>query len=102
KALAEHLRDRRDWRGLADLQAAEAERAEGPERLARLQELAETCEQQLGDVERANAAWKRLAELDPERPAAREALRRLGARSKMWESLISVLQKEAAVAGDAR
>lgn len=102
KALADHLRDRRDWRGLADLQAAEAERAEGAERLTRLQELAETCEQQLGDVERANAAWKRLAELDPERPAAREALRRLGARSKMWESLIAVLHKEAAAAGDAR
>ena len=98
RRLVEHLRERRDWRGLADLLAREAERATGPDKLRRLEELAETCEQRLGDVERATAAWQALAELDPARGAAREALRRLGARARMWESLIGVLEKEAAAA----
>jgi tetratricopeptide (TPR) repeat protein len=102
RRLSDHLRDRRDWRGYVELLEARVARSPEGERLARLEELAEACEQRLGDVERAAGVWRKVAELDPVRASAREALRRIGARSKMWESLITVLEREAAAAGDAR
>jgi tetratricopeptide (TPR) repeat protein len=100
---AEHFREKRDWRGLADLadfavEAAKAAGAPQAEVVRRLEELAQTSELRLGDVERATQAWRRVAQLEPDNAKAREAIRRLESRAKMWESLIAVLEKEAAAA----
>lgn len=100
---AEHFREKRDWRGLTELSefAADTAAATGAPReelVKRLEDLAQTAELRLGDVERALGAWRRVLELDPESAKAREALRRLESRAKMWESLIAVLEKEAQAA----
>ncbi|MBI4512440.1 MAG: tetratricopeptide repeat protein [Deltaproteobacteria bacterium] len=100
---AAHFREKRDWRGLSELaqfSAVAAEEAELPaaEVARRYEELAEVNEQRLGDVEQALLAWQKVAELSPGYRKATEAIRRLGARARMWESLIGVLEKEAAAA----
>ena len=97
---ADHFRDKRDWRGLADLSefavnAARDAGAPATEIIRRLEELAQVAEMRLGDVERAIAAWRRIEELDPAHNRARESVRRLLAKAKMWESLVKVLEKEA-------
>ena len=97
---ADHFRDKRDWRGLADLSefAVDAARDAGApasEIIRRLEELAQVSELRLGDVERAIGAWRRVEELDSGHARARESVRRLLAKAKMWESLVRVLEKEA-------
>lgn len=97
---AEHFRERRDWRGLADLyefalDTARESGAANQELVRRLEEIAQIAELRLGDAARAMEAWKRIAELEPNSHKAREALRRLGSRAKMWEQLVGVLEKEA-------
>ncbi|HUS67692.1 MAG TPA: hypothetical protein VMZ28_24320 [Kofleriaceae bacterium] len=96
----DHFRERRDWRGLADLNefALENIREAGgtvPELVRRLEELAHLAELRLGDMERAIATWRRVEELDPENPRAHESLRRLLSRAKMWEQLVGMLEQEA-------
>jgi len=98
---ADHFRERRDWRGLADLLEFAFDNARdagaSPSNLVRqLEELAQIAELRLGDVDRAIATWNRIAELEPENPKSREALRRLMSRAKMWASLVGVLEQEAA------
>ena len=97
---ADHFREKRDWRGLADLAefAADAAREAGmplDEQVRRLEEFAKVCELRLGDVERSIAAWRRIESMNPEHARAKEAIRSLLARSRMWESMIGVLEKEA-------
>lgn len=99
----DHFRERRDWRGLADLTefAIESAREGGaaPGDIVRqLEELAQLAELRLGDVDRAVNTWRRIEQIEPDNPRAREALRRLASRSKMWESLVGVLEQEAASA----
>ncbi|MCA9680025.1 MAG: hypothetical protein KC464_33650, partial [Myxococcales bacterium] len=96
----EHFRERRDWRGLADLLefALDTAREGGapvPEQVRRLEEIAQIAELRLHDAARAIDAWSRIDELEPGSPKAREALRRLGSRAKMWEQLVTVLEAEA-------
>jgi tetratricopeptide (TPR) repeat protein len=99
----EHFRERRDFRGLCDLyefsldNAREAGAATG-ELVRRLEEIAQICELRLGDVPRALDAWRRIEELEPGGPKAREAIRRLSGRAKQWEQLVAVLEGEAAAA----
>jgi tetratricopeptide (TPR) repeat protein len=100
---AEHFRERRDWRGLADLiefsfESAEAAGAPVDELAQILEELAQVCESRLGDVERAVATWERHAALQPQSGRAREALRQLTSRTRMWQSLVGVLEQEAQAA----
>ncbi len=100
---ADHFREKRDWRGLADLaefavEAAREAQLPAEELARRLEELAQVSELRLGDVERAISAWRRLEELDPQNTKAKEAIRRLLSRTKMWESLVAVLEKEATAA----
>ena len=100
---AEHFRERRDWRGLADLyefalDTARDAGASTSELVRRLEEIAQIAELRLGDAGRAIEAWQRIAELEPQSHKAREALRRLGSRAKMWEQLVGVLEKEAEAA----
>jgi tetratricopeptide (TPR) repeat protein len=99
----DHFRERRDWRGLADLteftidSAREAGAPPG-EIVRQLEELAQLAELRLGDVDRAVTAWRRVQEIEPDHAKAREALRRLASRAKMWESLVGVLEQEAQAA----
>ena len=99
----EHFRERRDFRGLADLYEFSLENAKDAgattaELIRRLEEIAQICELRLGDVPRALDTWRRIEELEPGSPKAREAVRRLSARAKMWEQLVAVLDGEARAA----
>ena len=99
----EHFRERRDFRGLADLYEFSLENARDAgappaELVRRLEEIAQICELRLGDVPRALDAWRRIEEIEPGSPKAREAVRRLSARAKMWEQLVAVLDGEAQAA----
>ncbi|HEY5945057.1 MAG TPA: tetratricopeptide repeat protein, partial [Kofleriaceae bacterium] len=101
----DHFRERRDWRGLIDLFefALDNVREAGAppdEQVRRLEEIAQLAELRLGDIPRAIEAWQRIAELEPGSPKVAEALRRLGARSKMWEQLVQSLEHEVASAMD--
>ncbi|MBT8493618.1 MAG: tetratricopeptide repeat protein [Deltaproteobacteria bacterium] len=97
---ADHFRERRDWRGLADLGEFALEKlteagAPSKEVVRRLEELALLYEQRLGDIARAIGAWKRIQEIDAKSAKATEAIRRLSSREKTWQSLIGVLEQEA-------
>jgi tetratricopeptide (TPR) repeat protein len=101
----DHFRERRDWRGLIDLMefALDNVREAGAgddELIRRLEEIAQLAELRLGDIPRAIEAWQRIAELEPHSPKVAEALRRLGARSRMWEQLVASLEHEVATASD--
>jgi tetratricopeptide (TPR) repeat protein len=101
----DHFRERRDWRGLIDLYefALDNVREAGAppdEQVRRLEEIAQLAELRMGDIPRAIEAWQRIAELEPGSPKVAEALRRLGARSKMWEQLVQSLEHEVASAMD--
>ena len=101
----DHFRERRDWRGLIDLyefaldNAREAG-APNEDIVHRLEEIAQLAELRLGDIPRAIEAWQRISEMEPSSPKVAEALRRLTARGKMWEQLVSSLESELAQAGD--
>ena len=99
----DHFRERRDWRGLIDLMefALDNVREAGAgedDLVRRLEEIAQLAELRLGDIPRAIDAWQRIAELEPGSPKVAEALRRLGARAKMWEQLVVSLEHEVAAA----
>ena len=78
-AYAEHFREKGDWAALADLLEFSFERARlagigAEELLPRLEEIATVSEKQLGDPERAIAAWQRAEEIAPTlQPGARGA-----------------------------
>lgn len=99
----DHFRERRDWRGLLDLlefalDNARAAQATDEELVQRLEEIAQIAELRLGDIPRAIDAWQRIAELSPSSAKVSEALRRLTARAKMWEQLVSTMEAEVASA----
>jgi len=101
----DHFRERRDWRGLIDLYefALDNAREAGmpPDELVRrLEEIAQLAELRLGDIDRSLEAWNRIAELEPDSPKVAEAMRRLVARSKMWQQLVASLEHELATAND--
>ncbi len=101
----DHFRERRDWRGLIDLYEFALDNvreagATADELIRRLEEIAQLAELRMGDIPRAIEAWQRIAELEPGSPKVAEALRRLGARSKMWEQLVQSLEQEVASARD--
>ncbi len=101
----DHFRERRDWRGLIDLLEFALDNvreagADADELVRRLEEIAQLAELRMGDIPRAIDAWQRIAELEPGSPKVAEALRRLTARSKMWDQLVQSLETEVASAGD--
>ncbi len=101
----DHFRERRDWRGLIELYefALDNAREAGmpPDELVRrLEEIAQLAELRLGDIDRSLEAWNRIAELEPDSPKVAEAMRRLTARSKMWQQLVASLEHELATAND--
>ncbi len=100
-AYAEHFREKGDWAALADLLEFSYERARiagaPPEDLLpRLEEIAAVTEKQLGDPERALAAWQRAEEIAPTYARARESQRRILLKSKSWDRLAALLEREAA------
>jgi tetratricopeptide (TPR) repeat protein len=100
---ADHFRERRDWRGLADLLDFAVDNArdagvETSELVRQLEEIAQIAEMRLGDIDRAMKTWQRIQELEPDSPKPAEAIRRLMSRAKMWESLVGVLEQEAQAA----
>ena len=102
----DHFRERRDWRGLADLIDFRVDNslrvgADPPQIVRQLEEVARIAELRLGDVDRAIASWRRVQELEPDNNKAAEALRRLMSRARMWTSLVGELRAEADQAGDA-
>lgn len=101
----DHFRERRDWRGLADLLefALESARDAGAtpaEQIQRLEEIAQLAELRLGDIPRAQSAWSRIAALEPGGTKAADAGRRLEARARMWDQLVTSLEAEASDALD--
>ena len=97
----DHFRERRDWRGLIELMefALDNVRTAGAsddDVIRRLEEIAQLAELRLGDIPRAIDAWQRIAQLEPGSPKVAEALRRLSARAKMWEQLVTSLEQEVA------
>lgn len=99
----DHFRERRDWRGLADLLDFASDNARdagaAPSELVRqLEEVAQIVELKLGDIDRAISTWQRIQDLEPESPKPKESIRRLMSRAKMWESLVGVLEQEAQAA----
>ncbi|MCW5806284.1 MAG: tetratricopeptide repeat protein, partial [Deltaproteobacteria bacterium] len=97
----DHFRERRDWRGLIDLCefALDNMREAGAppdEIVRRLEEIAQLAELRLGDIDRALDAWNRIAEYEPHSPKVTEAMRRLTARSNMWQQLVASLEHEVA------
>ena len=101
----DHFRERRDWRGLIELHEfaldnAREAGATASDLVRRLEEIAQLAELRLGDIPRAIDAWHRIAELEPESQKVADAMRRLTARSKMWEQLVASLQAEIASARD--
>jgi len=101
----DHFRERRDWRGLIDLSEFALDNiveagAQQDEIVRRLEEIAQLAELRLGDIPRAINAWDRIAEYEPGSPKVAEALRRLNARAKMWEQLVTSLEHEVSIAPD--
>ncbi|MBA3392412.1 MAG: tetratricopeptide repeat protein [Deltaproteobacteria bacterium] len=97
----DHFRERRDWRGLIDLcefRLDNSREAGAPpdEIVRQLEEIGQLAELRLGDIDRAVEAWQRIAEYEPNSPKVAEALRRLTARSKMWQQLVASLEQEVA------
>ncbi|MDB4980617.1 MAG: Tetratricopeptide 2 repeat protein, partial [Myxococcales bacterium] len=104
-AYAEHFRDKGDFAALADLLefSFDRERARGaaPEDLvARLEEIANVTEKNLGDPDRALTAWQRIEELQPKNARAREAQRRMLLKAKSWDRMAALLEREAALNTD--
>jgi tetratricopeptide (TPR) repeat protein len=104
-AYAEHFREKGDWAALADLLEFSYERARvagatTEELIPRLEEIAAVTEKQLGDPERALAAWQRAEEIAPAYGRAREAQRRILLKAKSWDRLAALLEREAAAQSD--
>jgi len=95
----EHFRNRGDYRGLAELIAFSIEgaietRVRRSIIVTQLKELAEIVERPLGDLPRAMDAWRRIQEVDPTQLEARDAMRRLAKKERMWASLLAALERD--------
>lgn len=69
-------------------------------RKVRLREVAGLSETKLRDIEGAINAWKAVAALDPADNEASQSLKRLLEKSKSWNELVQVLDREALSATD--
>ena len=100
---ADHFRERRDWRGLADLfefslDSAIAAGADVAEQVKRLDEIAQLAEQRLGEMSRAVETWQRVLHIDQHNKKAIDALRRLETRMRMWAPVLRNLEDDIATA----
>ncbi|MCC6748811.1 MAG: hypothetical protein IT371_14220 [Deltaproteobacteria bacterium] len=100
-AYQSYFREKGDHRNLAELlrfaaQWAAEHKAPAVEVCARLEELAEVCERDLGDLPGALEAWQQLAHLHPDQQRSAGAVHRLAARLQAWHAQAVALQREAA------
>ena len=63
-----------------------------------LEEVANTSERRLGDLEGAVEAWQQIAEIHPDTARSQEALDRLAARMHSWQQKVQALDREVAEA----
>ena len=108
RALSEysaHFRNRKDWRGLANLLEYSAEqfsiREDKEKAKDALKELADVYEMQLGEKDRARGTHRRVIKITPDDLHSNDSLARLG-NPRNWEQLVGVLRKEAENAHDAK
>jgi tetratricopeptide (TPR) repeat protein len=103
KLLVEHLAAKRDWAQLVALAEAGVDAAAPEDQPIRLAELAEIYEKRVGDVGAAQAAWRRVNDLQPSEQSIKE-MRRLAGKQDRWNSVIQSLDRElaAAAVGPAR
>jgi tetratricopeptide (TPR) repeat protein len=102
-AYEDYFRQKGDYRNLSELlrfaaQSAGDAGAPPMEVCARLEELADVSERHLGDLEGAIEAWQQIARLHPDVQRSKEALGRLGAKLRMWQGMVNVLERELAQA----
>jgi tetratricopeptide (TPR) repeat protein len=102
-AYEDYFRQKGDYRNLSELlrfaaQSAGEAGAPPMEVCARLEELADVSERHLGDLEGAIEAWQQIARLHPDVQRSKEALGRLGAKLRMWQGMVNVLERELAQA----
>ncbi len=65
---------------------------------ALLEEVADTSERRLGDLEGAVEAWQQIAEIHPDTARSQEALDRLAVRMHSWQQKVQALEGEVAEA----
>ena len=104
-AYADHFREKGDWPALADLldfglEQARATDAPSEELVRRLEEIAAVAEKNLGDPERAVVAWRRVEELEPSAPRAREMQKRILLKSKSFDRIVPILERECELTED--
>ncbi len=104
-AYSDHFREKGDWPALADLLdfGLEQARAAGaaPDALTtRLEEIATVSEKNLGDLERAVGAWRRIEEIDPIPPRARDMQKRILLKSKSFDRIVPILERESDLTDD--
>ena len=104
-AYAEHFREKGDWPALADLltfglEQARTAGAPSEDLVRRLEEIAAVSEKNLGDVERAVAAWRSIEELEPTEPRARDMQKRILLKTKSFDRIVPILEREADLAAD--
>ena len=95
----DYFRQKGDYRNLSELlrfaaQSASQAGAPAMEVCGRLEELADVSERHLGDMEGAIEAWQQIARLHPDVQRSKEALGRLGAKLRMWQGMVNVLERE--------
>ena len=92
---------RRDWEKLIGLMKREAVALpEGPDRADKFLEIAKLATERIKKPDICIELWKQVLENDAENPDALAALSTLFERSKNWESLADVLQKQVEITYD--
>ncbi len=92
---------RRDWEKLLGLQRREAERLPpGSERAAKFLEIAKLATERVKKPEVCIELWKEVLSSDPENTEALGALAQLYERSKDFDALVSVLERQAEITYD--
>ncbi len=92
---------RRDWEKLLGLQRREAERLPaGSERAAKFLEIAKLATERVKKPEVCIELWKEVLSSDPENTEALGALGQLYERSKDYDALVSVLERQAEITYD--
>ncbi|MDX2023641.1 MAG: tetratricopeptide repeat protein [Deltaproteobacteria bacterium] len=95
QALSDFYRKKQMWPDLVAILARHADVEEDQDkRVATLLSLAETYENQMGDVASATDAYERALSADPRSMAAIDALERLYRRTSAWDRLVDVLAKK--------
>jgi tetratricopeptide (TPR) repeat protein len=101
--LEEHLFMQADWPALADLYrrrcAAPSLQSQARQRAELFMRLAQVCEDRLGEVDAAIAAYSEAVALEPKLRRALRQLRTLFQARGSWEAVLQISEQEAGLAG---